>query len=64
MWLAWLRVPDHPATDATMSSDEHDRAGHAVGDARKRLLDLPNHDEVHAHADIDFTGPNVVLGED
>lgn len=28
------------------------RAGHAVGDARKRLLeqdDLPNHDEQHAH---------------
>lgn len=24
----------------------------------------PNFDEVHAHADVDWTGPNVVLGED
>jgi hypothetical protein len=37
---------------------------HAVGDARKRLLEQANHDEQHAHADVDWTGPNVVLGED
>lgn len=35
--------------------DEQPDVSHAVGDARKRLLeaaaDLPNHDEVHGHAD-------------
>lgn len=50
-----------------MSNDTHDRLGHAVGDARKRLLaELPNHDEIAGHCDVDFTGPddNVVLGEE
>lgn len=35
---------------------------HAVGDARKRLQ--ANHDEQHAHEDIDWRADNVVLGED
>jgi hypothetical protein len=35
---------------------------HMVGDARKRLDDLPpNFDEVHAHEDVDW---NIVRGED
>lgn len=40
--------------------------GHTVSDARKRLIeaDALSHDEIHAHLDVDFTGPNVVLGED
>jgi hypothetical protein len=25
---------------------------------------VAGHDEIHAHADVDWTGPNVVLGED
>jgi hypothetical protein len=37
-----------------MSGDRPD-VSHAVGDARKRLMaadpELPNHDEVHGHAD-------------
>lgn len=43
----------------------HDLA-HTVGDARKRLTDPlpPNHDEVHAHADVDWTAENIVRGED
>lgn len=36
---------------------------HVVGDARKRLMDetLPNHDEVHAHLDVD---PALWAGDD
>jgi hypothetical protein len=34
--------------------------GLTVGDARKRLAPL-NHDEVHAHLDVDW---NIVRGED
>jgi hypothetical protein len=37
---------------------------HVPGDVRKRLLEQANHDEIHAHEDVDWTGPNVVLGED
>jgi hypothetical protein len=41
---------------------EHDGIGSVVGDARKRLTDLPpNHDEIHGHEDIDW---NIVRGED
>lgn len=41
-------MSDHHTEAAGMN--EHDRLGHAVGDARKRLLELPpNHDEQHAH---------------
>lgn len=35
---------------------------HAVGDARKRLLEAPfNHDELHAHLDVD---PLLWAGDD
>lgn len=45
--------------------NDHDRFGHATSDARKRLMELPpNHDEIHAHADIDWTAENIVRGED
>lgn len=45
-------------------SDLHDRLGHAVGDARKRLLELPpNHDEQHAHLH-EWPEPNIERGED
>ncbi len=40
---------------------------HTIGDARKaqQAKDVAlNHDELAAHLDVDFTGPNVVLGED
>jgi hypothetical protein len=34
---------------------------HMTGDARKRALEQANHDEQHAHEDVDW---NIVRGED
>ena len=35
---------------------------HTVGNARKRILEQqPNHDEVHAHEDVDW---HLMRGED
>ena len=38
-----------------MSSRSGRDYGHTVGDARKRLTELPNHDEVAAHCDVDWS---------
>lgn len=59
-----LRLPRRPEAEAM--SDEHERLGRAVGDARKRLAELPpNHDEIAAHCDVDFTADdNIVLGQE
>jgi hypothetical protein len=37
---------------------------HAVGDARKRLVEQASHDEQHAHEDVDWRADNIELGQD
>lgn len=47
---------------SVVKPEPHHDIGSVVGDARKRLAELPaNHDEVHAHEDVDW---NIVRGED
>jgi hypothetical protein len=56
VWRRWLQltVADRPDARSAVNG-EHDGIGSVVGDARKRLTDLPpNHDEIHAHEDIDW----------